>query len=140
MLWWIWRLYQNEESLWVDLLKDKYLGDHDLFSPLVITKGSHFWNSIQKLKWHFKLGARHRVRNGRRTYFRLDWWTGRGPLHQLFPKLFACSDNHFATVAAVRSAEGWRIRFRRTFGLEETVEWENLCRSFDLHLIHTDED
>jgi hypothetical protein len=93
----------------VDLLKDKYLGDHDLFSPLVITKGSHFWNSIQKLKWHFKLGARHRVRNGRRTYFRLDWWTGRGPLHQLFPKLFACSDNHFATVAAVRSAEGWRI-------------------------------
>jgi hypothetical protein len=140
MLRWIWRLYQNEEGLWVDLLKAKYLGDHDLFSPLVKTKGSQFWNSIQKLKWHFKLGARHKVRNGRRTYFWLDWWTGRGPLHQQFPKLFACCDNHFATVAAVRSAEGWHIRFRRTFGLEETVEWENLCRIFDLHPIHTDED
>jgi hypothetical protein len=58
----------------------------------------------------------------------------------VFPKLFACCDNHFATVAAVRSAEGWHIRFRRTFGLEERVEWENLCRIFDLHPIQTDED
>jgi hypothetical protein len=40
MLRWIWRLYQNEEGIWVDLLKAKYLGDHDLFSPLVKTKGS----------------------------------------------------------------------------------------------------
>jgi hypothetical protein len=25
------------------------------------------------------------------------------------------------------------VRFRRTFGLAGTVEWNNLCRSFDLH-------
>jgi hypothetical protein len=43
-------------------------------------------------------------------------------------------------VVGVRSAEGWHIRFRRTFGLEEMVEWENLCRIFDIHLVHTDED
>jgi hypothetical protein len=54
--------------------------------------------------------------------------------------LFACCDNHFATVTGVRSAKGWHIRFRRNFGLEETVEWKNLCRIFDLHPIQTDED
>jgi hypothetical protein len=69
MLKWIWKLYQEPSGLWVDLLKAKYLGDNDLFSPEVPQRGSQFWNSIQKIKWYFKLGVRHRVRNGRRTYF-----------------------------------------------------------------------
>lgn len=51
--------------------------------------------------------------------------------------MFACCDNQYATVAGVRSTEGWRIRFRRPFGLDESVEWDNLCRIFDLHPIST---
>jgi hypothetical protein len=133
MVGWIWKLYQNAEGLWADLLRAKYLGNNDLFSPLVPTKGSQFWKTIQKLKWYFKLGAKHHVRDGRRTYFWLDWWTGRAPLYLMFPRLFACCDNHFATVAGVRTETGWHIRFRRTFGTSEVVEWENLCRIFDLH-------
>jgi hypothetical protein len=132
MVKWIWKIYQNAEGLWADLLRAKYLGDHDLFSPAVPTKGSQFWNSIQKIKWYFKLGAKHQVHNGRRTYFWLDWWTGNGPLRFTFPRLFACCDNHFATVQGVRTNEGWRIRFRRTFSLAERAEWDNLCRIFDL--------
>jgi hypothetical protein len=69
LLKWIWKIYQDGGGLWVDLLRAKYLGDNDLFSPAVQPKGSQFWNSLQKIKWYFKLGARHRVRNGRRTYF-----------------------------------------------------------------------
>ncbi|KAK1698102.1 hypothetical protein QYE76_014799 [Lolium multiflorum] len=59
MLRWIWKLYQNEEGLREDLLRAKYLGDNDLFSPEVPTSGSQFWRAIQKIKWFFKLGARH---------------------------------------------------------------------------------
>jgi hypothetical protein len=140
MLKWIWKLYQGAEGLWADLLRAKYLRGNDLFSPLVPTKGSQFWNAIHKIKWYFKLGARHRVANGRRTYFWLDWWTGKGPLRVLFPRLFECCDNHFATVAGVRDANGWHIRFRRTFGTAEVVEWENLCRIFDLHPFSEGED
>jgi hypothetical protein len=106
----------------VDLLRAKYLGDNDLFSPAVQPKGSQFWNSLQKIKWYFKLGARHRVRNGRRTYFWLDWWMVSGPLRDRFPRLFSCYENPFSTVSGVRHLEGWRIRFRRTFGLPKTVE------------------
>jgi hypothetical protein len=133
MLKWVWKLYQNAEGLWADLIRAKYLGDNDLFSPLVPTKGSQFWNAIHKIKWYFKLGAKHQVRDGARTYFWLDWWTGNGPLRASFPRLFEVCDNPFATVAGVRSADGWHIRFRRAFGLAETVEWANLCRIFDLH-------
>jgi hypothetical protein len=140
MIKWIWKIYQNSEGLWVDLLRAKYLGDNDLFSPEVPTKGSQFWNAIQKIKWYFKMGARHKIRNGRRTYFWLDWWTGSGPLRLTFPRLFACCDNHFATVEGVRNNDGWRIRFRRSFGLAETVEWENLCRIFDLNPVLEGED
>jgi hypothetical protein len=133
MLKWTWKLYQGEEGLWADLIRAKYLGDKDLFSPEVPTRGSQIWNAIHKVKWHFKLGARYRVRYGRRTYFWLDWWTGTRLFHLLFPRLFACCDNHFATVARVRTDAGWHIRFKRTFGTNEVVELENLCRIFKLY-------
>jgi hypothetical protein len=43
-------------------------------------------------------------------------------------------------VEGVRDNNGWHIRFRRSFGLAETVEWENLCRIFDLTPISMGED
>jgi hypothetical protein len=64
------------------------LGNNDLFTAEVPRKGSQFWNSIQKIKWYFKLGAKHRVKDGRRTYFWLDWWSGPGPLRDHFLDLF----------------------------------------------------
>jgi hypothetical protein len=69
MLKWIWKLYQNSDGLWADLIRAKYLRGRDLFDKEVPTRGSQFWNAIQKIKWHFKLGARHRVHSGKRTFF-----------------------------------------------------------------------
>jgi hypothetical protein len=106
----------------------KYLGDQDHFSLGVPTRGSQFRNSIQEAEVVFQDGAKHQVHDGNITYFWMDWWTGVGPLRVSFPHPFECCDNPFAMVAAVRSAKGWHIRFRRAFGLAETVEWDNLCR------------
>jgi hypothetical protein len=131
MLRWVWKLYHNAEGLWADLIRAKYLRDHDLFSPLVPTKGSQFWNSIQKVKWYFKLGAKHSVQNGRRTFFWLDWWLGTSPLRDRYPVLFSCCDSPFITVSGARDGLGWRLRFRRPFSLAEAVEWENLTRELD---------
>jgi hypothetical protein len=72
MLKWIWKLYQGADGLWADLIRAKYLGDRDLFASEVPTQGSQFWKAIQKVKWLFKLGARHLVRNGKRTFFWQD--------------------------------------------------------------------
>jgi hypothetical protein len=74
MLKWIWKLYQGAEGLWVDLLKAKYLGERDFFASENPSKGSQFWTSLQKLKWYFKLDARHHVQSGSKTYFSFNWW------------------------------------------------------------------
>jgi hypothetical protein len=144
MLKWIWKLYQDEEGLWADLIRAKYLGGRDLFSREVPTNGSQFWNSIQKIKWYFKIGAKHEVRNGERTYFWLDWWMGAGPLHSRFPRLFSCCLSPFATVKDARVIDGahgeWRIGFRRQLGMAERVEWDNLCREVHALFPSTQED
>ncbi|XP_051221392.1 uncharacterized protein [Lolium perenne] len=115
MVKWIWKLYQGAEGLWADLIRAKYLRGRDLYVGEVPTHGSQFWNAIQKVKWHFKLGAKHRVRNGRRTYFWTDWVLDGVPGE-------------------------WRLRFRRQFGLAETVEWDNLCREVQGLPLSTDDD
>jgi hypothetical protein len=65
---WIWRLYSGEQGLWADILRNKYLRDKDLMLD-VHRPGSQFWNSIQKLKHLFRLGAKHRVFDGKATSF-----------------------------------------------------------------------
>jgi hypothetical protein len=106
MLKWVWKLYHNADGLWADLIRAKYLGEHDLFSPLVPTKGSQFWNSIQRVKWYFKLGAKHSVRNGKRTFFWLDWWLGTSPLRDRYPVLFSCCTSPFITVLGLGMVRG----------------------------------
>jgi hypothetical protein len=47
---WIWKLHQNAQVLWADLIRAKYLRDMDLFNRDVTSRGSQFWNAIQKIK------------------------------------------------------------------------------------------
>jgi hypothetical protein len=68
----------------------------------VPTRGSQFWNGIQKIKWHFKLGAKHKVHNGKHTFFWLDWWVGNSPVRARFPLLFSYCSNLFITVYGTR--------------------------------------
>jgi hypothetical protein len=48
MLKWIWKLYQNAERLWVDLIRAKYLDDLDLFSSGVPTHSSNYGMSSRR--------------------------------------------------------------------------------------------
>jgi hypothetical protein len=73
MLKWIWKIYQNAQGFWADLIRAKYLRDKDLFDKDMPTHGSQFWNAIQKIKWHFKLGARTKSATGKG---RTSGWTG----------------------------------------------------------------
>jgi hypothetical protein len=140
LLKWIWKLYQGAEGLWVDILKAKYLGDRDVFAHETPWKGSQFWSALQKVKWYFKLGARHHVQNGNQTYFWLDWWLGNTPLRDRYPQLFDCCAFPFIMVRAARQGQGWGILFRRPLGVAETIEWENLTRELDGVVISDSQD
>jgi hypothetical protein len=41
-----------------------------------------------KIKWYFKLGAKHDVQNGRHTFFWLNGWLGTSLLLDRCPNLF----------------------------------------------------
>jgi hypothetical protein len=82
--------------------------------PISIT--AHLFTWRKSGDNNFKLGARHKVRDERMTYFLLDWWTGRGPLRASFPNLFACCDNQYATVprdgeSGYDDRSGWMSRW-----------------------------
>jgi hypothetical protein len=65
---WVWKLFQADNALWAQLIRDKYTAATDIFSSSGVG-GSPFWKSLQKIKHFFKLGAKHMVRDGNRTMF-----------------------------------------------------------------------
>ena len=63
---WIWKIYAEEQGLWADILRNKYLLDKDLLVDNH-PQGSQFWRSLQKVKEVFCLGAKPQVGNGTST-------------------------------------------------------------------------
>jgi hypothetical protein len=53
MVKWIWKLYSQEDSLWVRLKNAKYMRDPDFFKSRE-AQGSQFWKSLHKVKHLFK--------------------------------------------------------------------------------------
>jgi hypothetical protein len=61
-------MYHQIESLWLRLLKAKYMKEEDFFKSKD-THGSQFWKGLHKVKHLFKRGAIHKVGNGAMTQF-----------------------------------------------------------------------
>jgi hypothetical protein len=77
------------------------------------------------IKHFFKLGARHQIRDGVRTQFWFDIWSGPRPLRDCFPNLFSICDNPLILVAGACNLDVG-IRFRRTFSQLASNEWRQL--------------
>jgi hypothetical protein len=71
MLKWVWRLYQEENTIWATIIRDKYDEASDL-SAGSSHGGSQLWKSLHKLKLYFQVGAKFAVQNGVHTIFCLD--------------------------------------------------------------------
>ncbi|KAK1692879.1 hypothetical protein QYE76_009576 [Lolium multiflorum] len=139
LLKWIWRLYQEEDTIWAHIIRAKYGDASDLFAGSG-NGGSPFWKSLHKIKNLFKVGAKHKVRNGIRTSFWKDWWWGRGPLLESFPLLFAICDNQEISVADALFQDNLQVRFRRSLDPEGVRQWEDLQTSLAAVTLTTGQD
>jgi hypothetical protein len=74
---WLGKLSQNEQRLWADLIRAKYITDRYLFFATP-KKGSQAWNSLEKIKHLFKLGTSFRAKNRRMTELWTETWLGIG--------------------------------------------------------------
>jgi hypothetical protein len=68
LLKWVWKLYNEEDTIWSKIINAKYTDAEDLFSGTG-QGGSQFWKSDHKVKHFFKIGAKHSVGDGRQTCF-----------------------------------------------------------------------
>jgi hypothetical protein len=84
---WLFKLL-NEDGLWQELLRNKYIKNKTLGSCEKKPMDSHFWKSLMNVKDTF-LGFGHfNVKDGSQTRFWVDTWLGNKPLKDKFPALF----------------------------------------------------
>ena len=130
LLKWVWRLYQDDESIWHKVVVAKYPEADNIFAASPCG-GSQFWKALHKIKHLFKLGAKLVVKNGLRTFFWKDWWLGDSPLSSRFPLLFASCANPNILVAEALDSDSPGILFRRTLDHEGMVQWHGLVSALD---------
>lgn len=111
---WLWRFSLEDQALWRKVIYEKYGADGRWCTAGASgSYGACVWKSIRNLWPGFISNVSIKVGNGNKTSFWNDGWIGNGPLKEAFPDLFTIVQQPQATVAEVRSMQGWNATFRR---------------------------
>ena len=124
---WLWKLAQNKQGLWADILRAKYFPDGNFFTSKA--KGSTFWNGIQAVKPAFMLGAKLSVDDGNSTRFWLDHGFGSEPLWRSHSFIYQLATNIDILIADTLRTNPPAISFKRPLLDTERASWEGLCTS-----------
>jgi len=89
----------NEEDLWQDLLRNKYLKHRTLSQISKKAGDSHFLSSLMGVKDQFLNLGRFKLVSGNQIRFWEDNWLGNQKLKDQFPNLFNIVRRKHATVA-----------------------------------------
>ena len=89
-LWW--RL-ENEEGLWQQLIKNKYLRNDIISTVKHRLDDSPIWASLLKIRQVYLRGRQVQTKNGKNTLFQEDCWINEKPICKEHPVLFdLCND------------------------------------------------
>ncbi|KAG2632387.1 hypothetical protein PVAP13_2NG085546 [Panicum virgatum] len=122
---WIERLEKRDDSICIQLLCRKYLGDKSIFQ-LNRNAGSQFWKRILSVRQWCQWGRRVQVHSRKQTRFWLDLWTGECPLSVEFHQLFSYCRHPNIYVSDACANGTVQIDFRRSLNDEEMAEWARL--------------
>ncbi|KAG0529542.1 hypothetical protein BDA96_05G107500, partial [Sorghum bicolor] len=107
------------------LLRAKYLGEGGFYNSKC--KGvSQFWAGLHDIKQVCTRGLIYIVKNGKKARFWLDVWLGQCPLSIVYNKIFKICNEQNNTVHDVLQNNEVNLTFRRSFGIAEIEEWENM--------------
>jgi predicted secreted Zn-dependent protease len=125
---WIFK-FLNEEGMWQQILKRKYLKDKT-FSQVERRKGdSHFWSSLMDVKNLCLERGGFNVKNGTQTRFWEYLWIGQETLMKRFSSLYNLVRKKNASVAQVLSTTPLNVSFRRALVGENWTKWLQLVGS-----------
>ena len=131
---WLFKLL-NEEGLWQEPLRNKYLKDKPLGCCTKKPTDSHFWKGLMKVKDTFLSLGTFKVKDGSQTRFWFDTWLGNKPLKDKFPALFNIVRRKQDSVASVLASAPLNISFRRNLVGRNLLDWLRMVASLqDLNL------
>jgi len=131
---WLFKLL-NEEGLWQELLRNKYLKDKPLGCCTKKPTDSHFWKGLMKVKDTFLSLGTFKVKDGSQTRFWFDTWLGNKPLKDKFSTLFNIVRRKQDSVASVLASAPLNISFRRNLVGRNLWDWLRIVASLqDLNL------
>ncbi|WVZ88012.1 hypothetical protein U9M48_034574, partial [Paspalum notatum var. saurae] len=102
---WLFRLI-NEDGVWQNILKKKYLRGKAIGAVKWKLGDSHFWSGLMKVKERFLELSTFNLHEGSQIRFWEDRWFGNYPLKDLYPSLYNITRKRHITVATESSSRG----------------------------------
>ena len=109
---WLWKLF-NEDGLWQQILRAKYLKKDTLCQVVKKSGDSHFWQGLMEIKHLFWSYCRIDLGNGEKTSLWEDHWIGDKYLSKTFSRLFDTSLNKKISVKTAVEMGFTNLKFRR---------------------------
>jgi hypothetical protein len=125
---WLYKLI-NEEGVWQNLLKRKYLYNKSITQVDKKQGDSHFWSGLMKVKSTFLDMGSWILNDGEQIRFWEDKWLGNLAFKDKFPSLYAIVRRKSSTIATVMGSVPLNVSFRRALVGQNLVYWHELCAS-----------
>ncbi|WVZ54481.1 hypothetical protein U9M48_005268, partial [Paspalum notatum var. saurae] len=122
---WLYKLI-NEDGLWQQLLRKKYLKNKTIGEVFWKPGDSHFLSGLMKVKNQFMDLSAFQVHNGLQTKFWEDKWLGNYTLKEQYLSLFTIVRKKQSSVAHVLSTNPLNISFRRVLVGDKLIKWNEL--------------
>jgi hypothetical protein len=136
---WLFKLL-NEDSVWQELLKNKYIHSKSLSQVVTKTTDSPFWKGLMCVKEEYFSRGNLVVGNGISTRFWEDTWLGDAPLATQYPDLYSIVHRKQVLVANVMSQNPLNITFCRTLKGNRWIRWLHLVNRLVHVEINKDQD
>ena len=119
----------NEDGIWQQLIKNKYLKHKPIGEVTKRATDSHFWKSLMNIKDQMMQLGKFKVNSGAQTRFWEDIWIGNTLLQNKFPGLYNIVRKKYAIVAQVLSSNPLNIFFRRPLVGNNLQCWHRMVAS-----------
>jgi hypothetical protein len=122
---WVYKLL-NEDGVWQQILRRKYLKGKTLSQAVRKAGDSHFWSGLMEVKDLVLRRGRFKVQDGTQARFWEDKWLGKDPLMTVYPNLYRIVRRKNMSVAQVLSTTPLNVSFRRSLVGENWEDWHVL--------------
>ncbi|WVZ77096.1 hypothetical protein U9M48_024997, partial [Paspalum notatum var. saurae] len=116
----------NEDGVWQQLIRNKYLNNKTLSQVEKMPGDSHFWSGLMEIKCQFLNLGSFILKNGIQIRVWEDTWLGIQTLKHQYHSLFNIVRNKHTTIAEVLSSSPLNIPFRRALLGDKLIDWHSL--------------